>query len=508
MSRAGTDHELPNASADVSSRSPDGSSPSPAGADLLGAVTGGWRLDLAGDTAWWSPEMYEIFGVDPTTFTPTLRNLRDLVEPDSFAKFSEQVAAWRERPQPFAATYQIVRPGGERRLIEVRGWTDLDPEDHPRQILGTARDITVPAAVAHDRERLSRQRAMILEAAGDGICGLDVDGRVTFCNPALKALMRRDDECLEELRLHDLVHRDNAGIETHPASECPFHRYGAEPSSATDAEFHRADGVRLEVSYMLVSIDDDEVRGGVVSFRDITASRSGARLLQTSLQQVRTLAAQRGALLEHLAEAEERERLRIAADIHDDTIQALGAVGLRLSHARRGSDGPALAVLTEAETEVKAATERLRKLMFELMPPIAGDDLRAAVEGYCSVLFVGSAIDYEVTGEIRGLVSDRYLLAYRLVQEALRNVLKHSRGTRVLVEFEATATDLVSRISDDGVGMDEAGGAETAAPTHAGLRIVRRRAEASGGTATVAAGLDGRGSSIELRLPLTWGDAR
>ena len=209
------------------------------------------------------------------------------------------------------------------------------------------------------------------------------------------------------------------------------------------------------------------------------------------------------ALLQHLAEAEERERLRIAADIHDDTIQALGAVALRLSGAgEQAEDDRVRDLLADAEIEVRGAAERLRKLMFALLPPVAGRDLRSAVETYCAVAFAESPIEYTIVGEVDGFFSDRDLVAYRLIQEALSNVLKHSHATRARVSFEQTAGELVLRVSDDGVGMGEG----DTPPTHAGLRIVRQRAEAAGGSAHFGVGLEDRGCSIELRLPLRCGE--
>lgn len=217
------------------------------------------------------------------------------------------------------------------------------------------------------------------------------------------------------------------------------------------------------------------------------------------------LSAPRGEMLSHLAEAEERERLRLAADIHDDTIHSLGAVALRLAHAgeQASSDG-ARDVLVEAELEVRDVAEQLRRLMFELLPPVGRSDLRASVETYCGVLFACTAITYEIDGDTEGLGPDRYLVAYRLIQEVLRNALTHSCGTRVRVSFETVQHELVARVADDGVGM----GRSELAPTHAGLRIVRQRAEAAGCSASFGVGLDGRGSSIELRIPLGGGPGR
>jgi signal transduction histidine kinase len=473
--------------------------------DPPSAVTGAWRLELSPDALWWSPEMYEIFGVEPTTFSPSLESVYELMEPDSTARLMEQVERWREQPLPFAEAYRILRPDGDLQLVEVRGWTDVDDELRPRGILGTCRDVTGDEMSRRERLRLAQQQALILRAAGDGICGLDDDGRVSFCNPALGTLMRREGQPLTGQRLHDLVHHDIGGRPVHPLAECPFRSPDAARMSATDTQFHRGDGSRIEVGFVLTAVEEEIWRGAVISFRDITAARAASRLLHTSLQQVHSLSAQRAALLKALTDAEERERLRIAADIHDDTIQALGAVALRLSRAGEGADNDHdRDLLADGEIEVRGVADRLRKLMFELMPPLAGRDLRSSVETYCAVAFAETLIEYEIVGELDGLSSDRSLVAYRLIQEALRNALKHSHATRVQVSLEQTASELRFRVSDDGVGM----GAGETPPTHAGLRIVRQRVEADGGSAHFGRGLDDRGSSIELRLPLSWREPR
>jgi PAS domain S-box-containing protein len=471
---------------------------------------GMWQVDFALERSYWSPEVYAIFGETPASFDPTFENVVGRMDPADGTLLAAQLEGWRAAPAVFACSYRVIRPTGEMRVMEVRGWVEADGNGNGSSLVGIARDITELVLIRRERERLSRQQSMILQASGDGICGLDTDGRISFCNPALKALMQRESECLIGRTLHDLLHRDADGAEVHLARDCPFHGGVTGPSSATDTDFHRADGSRIEVAYVMVGVDEGDLRGTVVSYRDVTARRAAARLLQTSLQQVQSLSAQRGALLKHLAEAEERERLRIAADIHDDTIQSLGAVALRLGSARGRLDAGVDAgqVLLDAEREVRNVAESLRGLMFELMAPDAGDDLRAAVVSYCEVLFRDSAMRHEVVGEVRLLATERYLLAYRLIQEALRNALHHSQGTRVRVTMQATSSELVIRIADDGVGMDGETGPIDTPPTHAGLRIVRQRTEAAGGVASFGPGIDGRGSGIEVRLPLAWSDMR
>jgi signal transduction histidine kinase len=198
--------------------------------------------------------------------------------------------------------------------------------------------------------------------------------------------------------------------------------------------------------------------------------------------------------------ATERERARIAADIHDDTIQALNALQLRLERGRLSvSDPTAREILDRTGEQVRDATARLRHLMFGLMPPVPEQRLRQAVETYCELLFEDAPTGYEVCGDPADIPGDTYLLAYRLIQEALRNALKHASASRVRTELELGRGELTARISDDGVGF----GSHGPPATHAGLRLVRQRARAAGGSATTTdVGLDERGSTILIRLPL------
>jgi signal transduction histidine kinase len=199
--------------------------------------------------------------------------------------------------------------------------------------------------------------------------------------------------------------------------------------------------------------------------------------------------------------AEEGARARIAADIHDDTIQTLGAVALSLQNARDATgDAAARAALDAASWHVRDAANRLRRVMFELLPPLSSTDLRGALEAYCEVLFAGSGMTCEVAGEVpEALDSDVGAVAYRVAQEAARNALRHSGGTHVRVTLEHAGDELVVSISDDGVGL---GHGAPDFPDHAGMRIIDQRAGAIGGSVAFDVGLGGRGTSVVVSLPV------
>lgn len=203
-------------------------------------------------------------------------------------------------------------------------------------------------------------------------------------------------------------------------------------------------------------------------------------------------------------EPEEQARARIAADIHDDTIQTLDAVSLNLQTARDETTDPgARAALETANEHVRQASERLRRLMFELMPPVPVRGLRTSVETYCALMLTPSPLSFEIIGDPPPLAPEISLLAYRLIQEALRNSARHSGGRRVRIELDARGGELLTTISDDGTGIAQDAGL---APTHAGLRIAGQRVEAVGGIVSFGTGIDGRGSSVRFVIPLRGGD--
>lgn len=213
------------------------------------------------------------------------------------------------------------------------------------------------------------------------------------------------------------------------------------------------------------------------------------------------LTLQREQLLADLVLAEERERARIAGEIHDDPVQVLDAVSLRLDNAANSSrDEDCRQALQLAGGSVRQATAHLRMLMIDLMPAADDGNLRRSIESYCASLFAaGGETRCEISGDPGELATSRMRLAYRLVQEGLRNAAKHARASHVTVSFEGDERTVRILICDDGVGISD--DAERDSPLHGGLRILRRRVEAAGGTIGLGAGVEGRGCDVAIELP-------
>jgi signal transduction histidine kinase len=210
-------------------------------------------------------------------------------------------------------------------------------------------------------------------------------------------------------------------------------------------------------------------------------------------------------LLVAVIAAQESERARVARDLHDDIGQALTSVllGLRLletptepaterSHADRIDDLRRL---------VADALRRTRQLAFELRPTVLDDlGLAPAVQRLTADLAErsGLTVDVAVDGlpPREQLSSEISTVVYRVVQEALTNVVRHARASNVSVSLTAHGGRLRAVVEDDGDGFDPA--AQTG---QLGLQGMRERTELVGGTLQVVSS-PGSGVSVVLDVPL------
>jgi len=207
-------------------------------------------------------------------------------------------------------------------------------------------------------------------------------------------------------------------------------------------------------------------------------------------------------------QAQEDERARIAADVHDDSVQVLAALEIRLGMLRNQTEqaAPQLLASTDASLETaRAATGRLRELLFDLEAPARGTDLASALESAAAHVFEDLDVACRVEGD-RGadLPESLRITAYRIAKEALVNVRKHARAHHVVVDVARDDDGLLLTIDDDGLGIDA--DAVVARPGHLGLTSMRDRATIAGGWFEVGPRALG-GTRVRVRLPFRPQDA-
>jgi signal transduction histidine kinase len=245
--------------------------------------------------------------------------------------------------------------------------------------------------------------------------------------------------------------------------------------------------------------------GGNFTEDDETTLRAFAASGATAVALAQTVQHER---LRLTLEAAEAERRRWARELHDETLQGLGALRVVLSSAvRRAADSELAGLLREAVAQIEREIENLRAIITELRPA-ALDELGlapaiealvarvSAVEG----LTVDAKLELEPDGNGRVLDQELETTVYRLVQEALTNVAKHARADHARVVVGIGAGRIYVEVGDDGEGFDPA-----AATSGFGLAGMRERVELSGGHLDVTAGPTG--TTVRAVMPLPAAEA-
>jgi signal transduction histidine kinase len=213
--------------------------------------------------------------------------------------------------------------------------------------------------------------------------------------------------------------------------------------------------------------------------------------------------------LRRTLEASERERKYWARELHDETLQGLGALRLLLGSALRLGTPEALAGgVQEAIEQILAEIDKLRALITELRPAALDElGLTAAIEALAERSATTGGL--EIRGEVelgRAAGSSNARLSpelestiYRLVQEALTNVVKHARAERVDIKLMAHEDLVTIEVRDDGVGFDP-----KLRPPGFGLVGMRERLELAGGRLEISS-VPGRGTDLRAELPISRG---
>jgi PAS domain S-box-containing protein len=208
-----------------------------------------------------------------------------------------------------------------------------------------------------------------------------------------------------------------------------------------------------------------------------------------------------------MLQAEENERSRIATELHDDTVQVMTAALLSMDRvalvARKAGDMKLESAVMHTRATLEEATDRTRRLMFELRPAILHENgLRAALR----VLADQTARATNATARVR-CEPARYdpsieELVYRTIQEALANIRKHAAAERISVTVTEDAGALRGVVRDDGRGFDVvAARSRPDAAFHLGIAALVERVRAAGGDASITSRL-GRGTRVWFSIPL------
>lgn len=249
------------------------------------ARVGHWEWDIRNNKVRWSDEYRRIVG--RSDFTPDFgvrKAIDTVVHPDDRRRVHDILDDAIARTGNYDAEFRIVQPGGSIRHVHTRAEVKYDKEGCAERVLGTTRDIT-HHKLAEDALRESENRIrLLLDSTGDGIYGIDREGRCIICNQAsIRLLGYRKESDLLGKDLHALIHGVRADGKSYPIEECPAH-IAIQTGKAMHAEDElllRADGTGIPVDYHAYPLRrGEDIIGAVVRFDDVSARRQAERDLR------------------------------------------------------------------------------------------------------------------------------------------------------------------------------------------------------------------------------------
>ncbi len=268
----------------------------------------------------------------------------------------------------------------------------------------------------------------------------------------------------------------------------------------------RADGARVAVSLTVTPLCDLAGRpAGIAEIgRDVTGRRRDERRTERALRESER---RRREIVASMLQAEEVERSRIATALHDDTVQVMIASLMAMDRvalvAQKNGSAHLASAVAVARATLEEATDRTRRLMFELRPSVL---LREGLLAAVRVLAEQVARETGATARVRGSVG-RYdhaveELVYRSVQEALANVRKHAHPSTIAVALLEHAGSLRAEVCDDGLGFDVVDArTRPQSALHLGLDALQERIGAVGGAVDIISA-PGKGTCVRFTVPL------
>jgi PAS domain S-box-containing protein len=400
----------------------------------------------------------------------------DIVAPEHRAAFTDlhrRVFAG----QAVALEFEVIGLKGKRSWLSTHAVPLRDASGKIQAALGITRDISrrriAERALVESEERFCK--AFYANASPLLITRLS-DGMILDANEAFTKLLNRSrDEILGQTTVA-------MGV--------------IDPTQRTSViERLRAEGVVNDIELQLRP-RDSEPRTGLLSlvrielggqqctlgtYRDVTEAKRAEEQLRASRTALRSLATRQ-------QDIREDERTRIAREIHDSLGQALTALKLQLAAAQdaAATEAPPLSArLAETAAMVDDLVKSVRRIATELRPPILDQlGLPAAVEWLAQDFSrrTGLRCQTAILPTDGAISSELATALFRIVQEALTNVLRHAGATRVDIELGVKSGCVMLEINDDGNGITEAG----MGPGSLGILGMRERAAALGGVLEVA----------------------
>jgi PAS domain S-box-containing protein len=403
--------------------------------------------------------------------------------------------------QRVSAGIQTIADAGETPPMEVVRLLDKSGRLHWVEVLGGRTlyrgrpAIQVSYMDVTSRRSAERAYQTLVDNAPDGYAIVQRE-KVVFANAALAGLSGYSTDDLLRMNVEEIVALVHPDDRSRVIRSVEARVAGFKPPAIQRFRFRHREGSWRTIEAQSVLVDHEGAPALQVLCKDVTEAIAAQEDLNATHKKMRNLAA-------HLLRAREEERRNVAQEVHDELGQALAALKMDLhwleQHARQGpAADQKLRDMIELGEHAIGAVQRISS---DLRPRMLDDlGLAPALDWLASDFRRRTGMPCEMSisvppGRIGGNAANSL---YRVVQEALSNVVRHSLARRVEVRLALEEEVVLLSVKDDGIGINHA---QASAVDSFGLIGARERIEGLGGTLLVV-GEPGHGTVLTARIPV------
>lgn len=418
------------------------------------------------------------------------RNYRDLTAREYCVLEARIMETVLHTGKPAEYEKECIRKDGSRVPVSSTSFIVRDSDSKPMGLAAILRDLTAQKETEKAARESERRYQAIFDNSSDAIIIRDFDGNIAEVNRATASLTGYAHDELVKMNIAQLLSPESFKL-TMKSQEALLK--GEPTGRRHELQLTRRDGSRRHVESVVGLVTESGHPVGIQAMvRDVTEQKRLRENMQFYISEI--------------TRAQEEERKRIASDLHDETAQALASLSLDIDIASRGNgqlSDEVLQLLQQFRARVDDISDDVRRFSHRLRPPILDylgltpslglliDDLKTDSK---------VAARTETIGSPRRLPSEVELGLFRIAQEALRNVVKHSQAREVVVRIEFASTAVRLSVTDNGKGFETPGSlGDLASKGKLGLLGMQERARLLGGNLNIKSQV-GSGTAIEVEI--------
>ncbi len=458
-------------------------------------------LDRGIGEAYVSPQIEAILGFTQEEWLNDPIRWYQHVHPEDKTRWSIEAAQMVLAGQPLRSVYRVLARDGRVVWFHCEAKMVRADDGRPWFIHGVAFDVSdlKRAEVAlRESEAMLRE---LFDSAPDTVVVVDHRGRIARVNTQIGKVFGFDRDELIGQPVEVLLperFRESHQLRRDSYIDEPRTR----PMGAGLELFCRCkDGTEIPVDIMLSPIETPEGGMVIAVVRDITNRKRAEEALKRREEELRALSAS-------LLSVQDEERRRIARELHDGTAQNLAGLAMNLSLLLKAAESaPETAnhrILSESRSLAEQCSREVRNLSYLLHPPLLDDlGLAPALKSYIAGFSQRTGIDValDVPPDLGRLAPEVETALFRIVQEGLTNVHRHSGSTRAAIRVSLTESEVRLAVKDEGAGAEPRYGSAEDDIVRLGVGIpgMRERAQQLGGHMDIDSGP--AGTTVTVALP-------